>query len=94
MPLFYKHFVDDVINRRKKNTPHSLLTLLSSYHPNINFAVEVNLSKFLDTNIKIGNGKAETFVYRKPNLMPAHWTFKVTKRYKKNVINGDLNRSY
>ena len=25
-PLFYKRFVDDVIYRRKKNTPDSLLT--------------------------------------------------------------------
>ena len=27
-PLFYKHFIDDVISRRKKTKPHSLLTSL------------------------------------------------------------------
>ena len=54
-PLFYKRFVDDVINRRKKNTPDSLLTSLNCYHPNINFTGEVNSSKFVDSNTKIVN---------------------------------------
>ena len=93
-PLFYKRFVDDVINRRKKNTPDSLLTSLNCYHANINFTVKVNSSKFLDSNIKIVNGKVETSVYWKPNKMPVHWTSKVPKCYKRNAINGDLNRSY
>ena len=35
-----------------------------------------------------------TSVYWKPNKMPVHWTPKVPKRYKRNAINGDLNRSY
>ena len=26
--------------------------------------------------------------------MPVHWTSKVSKRYKRNAVNGDLNRSY
>ena len=26
--------------------------------------------------------------------MPVHWTSKVPKRYKRNTINGDLNRSH
>ena len=57
--LFYKRFVDYVIYRRKKNTPDSLLTSLNCYHLNINFTVEVNSSKFLDSNIKIFDGKVE-----------------------------------
>ena len=73
---------------------YSLLTSLSCYHPNINFTVEVNPSKFLDSNIKIVDGKVETSVCRKPNKMPVHWTSKVPKRYKRNTINGALNRSY
>ena len=93
-PLFYKRFVDDVINRRKKNTPDSLLTSLNCYHANINFTVKVNSSKFLDSNIKIVNGKVETSVYWKPNKMPVHWTSKVPKCYKRNAINDDLSRSY
>ena len=50
-PLFYKRFVDDVINTRKKSKPDSLLISLNSYNSNIDFTVEVNPSKFLDTNI-------------------------------------------
>ena len=92
--LFYKRFVDNVMNRRKENTPDSLLTLLNCYHPNINFIVQVNPSKFLDCSIKIFNGKVKTSVYRKPDKMPVHWTSKVRKRYKRNAINGDLNPSY
>ena len=69
-PLFYKCFVDDVINRRKKNAPDSPLTSLNCYHPNINFPFEVNPSKFLDSNIKSVNGKVETSVYREPNKIP------------------------
>ena len=84
-----KHFVDDVINTSKKNTPDLLITLLNSYHPNINLPVEVNPTKFLDSNIKI-----ETSVYRKPNKIPVHWRSKVPKRYTRNAINGDLNRSH
>ena len=79
-PLLYKRFVDDVIKRRKKNTPDSLLTSLSCYHPNINFTVGVNPSKLLDSNMKIVNGKVETSVYRKPNKMSVHWTSKIPKR--------------
>ena len=60
----------------------------------MNFTVEVNPLKFLDSNLKIVNGKVETSVYMKPNKMPVHWTFKVPKRYNRNAINGDLNRSY
>ena len=84
-PLFYKRFVDNVINRRKKNTPDSLVTSLNCYHPNINFTVEVNPSTFLDSNVKFVNGKVVTSVYRKPNKMPVHWTSKVLKRYKRNA---------
>ena len=54
----------------------------------------VNPTKFLDTNIKIVDGKVNMSVYRKPNKMPVHWTSQVPQRYKRNVINGDLNQSY
>ena len=63
-PLFYKRFVDDVINSKKKNKPDSLLMLLNNYHANIILTVEVNPYKFLDANIKIVDGKGETSVYR------------------------------
>ena len=49
-PLFYKRFVDDVINRRQNTKPDALLTSLDSYHLNINFTTDVNPHKLLDTN--------------------------------------------
>ena len=55
----------------------------------MNFTDGVNPSKFFDTSIK----NAETFVYKKPNKVPIHWTSKVPKRYKRNAENGDLSRS-
>lgn len=63
-PLFYKHFVADVINSKKKNKLDSLLMLLNNYHANIILTVEVNPYNFLDKNIKIVDGKDETSVYR------------------------------
>ena len=30
----------------------------------------------------------------KPNKLPTHWSSKVPKRYKRNAINSDLNRSH
>ena len=93
-PIFYRRFVDDVINRRKKNKPDSLFSAINYYHPNINFTVEENPTKFLDTKMEIVDGKVTTSVYRKPNKLPIHCSSRVPKRYKRNTINGDLNRSY
>ena len=91
-PLDFKGFADDVIKRRKKNTPDLLLTSLNTYHPNRNFIVEFNPSKFLDTNFKIVNAKVETSVYRKPNKMRSHWTSKIF--HIRNAINVTLHRPY
>ena len=45
--------------------------------------------------MKIHDDKAETTVYRKPNVMSIHWTSRVPRCYDKmNTINGDLNRSF
>ena len=93
-PAFYKRYVDDIINRRKKNEPDILLEKLQAYHPRINFTVEVNPSKFLDTDISlIANSPCLTRVYRKPNKFPVHWSSQVPIRYKRNAIRGDLYRS-
>ena len=34
-PIFYRRFVDDIINRRKKNAPDELFSKLNNYHRNI-----------------------------------------------------------
>ena len=92
-PLFYKRYVDDIISRRKKDEPDLLLEKLMNYHKNINFTVERNPSKFLDTELLINNGFCETRVFRKPNKFPLHWFSKTPVRYKRNAITGDLHRA-
>ena len=92
-PKFYKRFVDDVFNIRKKNVTDRLLEQLNSYHHRIKFTVEVNPEKFLDTRILHNVNGIETSVYRKPNKLPTNWSSKVPKRYKRNAINGDLYRA-
>lgn len=94
-PTFYKRYVDDVIVRRKINETDHLFLALNNYHPNIHFTIELGPSKFLDTNIDVNvNEKVRTSVHRKPNKMATHWSSQIPKRYKRNAINGDLNRSY
>ena len=73
---------------------HKLFNIINNYHPKITFTVEENPEKFLDTNIKITDGKVTTSVHRKVNKLPTHWSSRVPKRYKRNTINGDLHRSY
>ena len=93
-PNFYKRFIDDVLTRRKINTPDLLLQKMMAYHTKINFTVEKNPSKFLDTALLINDDRSyETRVYRKPNKLPTHWFSKTPIRYKRNAITGDLYRS-
>ena len=91
--MFYKRYVDDILNKRKKNEPDQLLEKLQSFHPKIKFTVEVSPEKFLDTSMVFSDGLCETKVYRKPNKVPLHWLSKTPIRYKRNAIIGDLNRA-
>ena len=50
-PIFYKRYVDDIYIRRKKNTKNQFFEKLNTYHGNIKFTIEENLTKFLDTEI-------------------------------------------
>ena len=50
-PKYYRRIVDDTYRRRKKNEPDEQFSKMNSYHPNINLAIEINPSKFLDTKI-------------------------------------------
>ena len=47
--MFYKRFMDDIINRRRKNQPDKLLQNLSNNHANVNYTVEAYPEKFLYT---------------------------------------------
>ena len=67
---------------------------INTFHSKVNFTIEVNPEKFLDTKITINNGDITTEVYRKPRKFPPPWSSHIPKRYKRNIINGDLNRAY
>ena len=46
-PTFYRRFVDDIINRRKKNVPDEL----DNYSWNIKLTIEISPTKFFDTQL-------------------------------------------
>ena len=92
-PIFYRRFVDDIINRRKKNIPDQLFFKLNNYHRNIELTIEISPTNFLDTQLVNLNGKIETKVYRKPNKLLDPWPSNIPKRYKRNAINSDLHRA-
>ena len=91
-PILYKRYVDDIFNRKKKADIDNLLPKLNAYHKNIKFTVERNLSKFLDTELNLQNGNYTTSVNRNRKL-PMHWSSKVPKKLKRNIINNDLHRA-
>ena len=92
VPILFRRFVDDVFNRKKKNAPDTLLPKLNAYHPKIKFTVEYNLKKFLDTKLELKDGKYVTSVNRN-RKKPMHWTSKVPKKIKRNIITNDLHRT-
>ena len=92
-PIFYRRFINDIINRRKKNVPDELFLKLTNYHRNIKLTIEISPTKFHDTQLVNLNGKIETKVYRKPTKLPVPWSSNIPERYKRNAINGDLHRS-
>ena len=92
-PHSYKHYVDATYVRRKKNETDGLYNALKSYHQNIKLTLELNLTKFLDTEIIRSNGKITTQVYNKTGKFLVHWTSKIPVRYKHNAIIGEFNRA-
>ena len=72
--------------------PDELFNKLNSYHQKIKFTIKITTKKFLDTKI-IYEKKIQTSVYRSDNKLPNHWNSKVPKKYKRNAINADLDRS-
>ena len=92
-PPFYKRYVDDVFNKRKRNEPDVLLDKLNNCHPKIKFTIEISPEKFLDTKLINKDGVHTTEVFRKTTKQPVNWKSRIPKRYKRNTINGDLYRS-
>ena len=50
-PRFYKRYMDDTYIERKKNETDELCNALKLYHQNIKLTLELDLTKFLDTEI-------------------------------------------
>ena len=92
-PIFYKRYVDDIINRRKKHEEDLLFKKLNDYHPKIKLTIEINPPKFLDTEIIILNNVVVIFVHRKENKLSVPWESKVPKHYKSNTLLGELHRA-
>ena len=92
-PIFYKRYVDDIYNRRQKNTCDVLCNAINNYHPKIKLTIETNPQRFLDTEITHINGTIETRVHRKKTKLPIPWTSNIPKRYKRNSIKTELYRA-
>ena len=90
-PIFYKRYVDDIINRRKKQEEDLLLKKLNDYHPKIKLTIEISPPKFLDTEIIILNNEVVTSVHRKESKLPVPWESKVPKHYKRSTLLGELH---
>ena len=69
-PIFYKRYVDDIYNRRQKNSVDKLYDGLNNYHPKVKLTSETNPFIFLDTEIIHNNGMIETWVHRKKTKLP------------------------
>ena len=93
LPIFYKRYVDDIYVRRKLSVEDKLFEDLNNYHNNITFTIEKNPKKFLDTQIIFENNNIITEVVCNNFKLPAHWSSKIPKRYKRNTINGELHRA-
>ena len=93
LPIFYRRYVDDTYVRRKKDLPDKLFEDLNKYHENIKFTMETNPNKFLDTKISYNGNRMVTNVVSKENKLPPHWSSNIPKRYKRNIINGELHRA-
>ena len=90
---FYDRYVDDCFTKRKTDAPYQLLESLNSYHPNIQFTVEKEPTRFLDTAFTVKEGKFSTSFYKKPGKQQVHWKSAIPKKWKKNTITGALHRA-
>ena len=81
-PKFYICYVDDKLNRCKKNQVDLLFNELNSYHENIKLILEVNPKRFLNTNLEFQNGILIT-VHHKETKLSIPWDSKISKNYKR-----------
>ena len=55
--------------------------------------LEVNQTKSLDTELVRENGEIAMQVFSNSTKLSAHWSSKISVRYKRNAITGKLNRA-
>ena len=69
-PIFYKKYVDDLINLRKKREEDPLFKKHNNYHPKIKLTIQINPPNFLDIEIIILNNKNVTsYIENKVNYL-------------------------
>ena len=74
--------------RRKKNTKDELSEKLNTYHGNMKFTIEGNLSKFLDTEMVKRNSVIITKVHTRSEKFLVHSSSKIPLGYKCITIRG------
>ena len=92
-PIFYKRYVDNIINHRKKHEEDLLFKKLNDYHPKIKLAIEINPPKFFDTETIILNNEVVTTVHRTESKLPVPLESKVPKHYKGNTLLAELRHA-
>ena len=73
-PIFHNWYIDDIYNRRQKNTSDVLYDALNNYHPKIKLTIEPNPQRLLDTEITHINGSIERWIHRKKRKLTIPWT--------------------
>ena len=91
--IFYKRYVDDTYMWKKKNDVDKLFEELNSHDENIKQTLEVNPTKFLDTELVRENGEITMQVFSKSPKLPVYWSSKIPVSYKDNAISGEINRA-
>ena len=70
-----------------------LFEKLNFHNENIKLTLEVNPTKFLDTELVTLNGEITIQVFSKSTKLPVHWRSKIPVRYKRNAITEELNQA-
>ena len=72
--------------QRKKIDIGKLFEELNSYNKNIKLRLDVNPTKFLDTELVRENGEITMQVFIKSTKFPLHWSSKIPVIYRRNAI--------
>ena len=72
LPIFYRPYVDDMYVWKKKNDVDMLFEKLDFLNENIKLTLEVNTTKFLDTELVTENGDITMQVFSNSTKLPVH----------------------